>query len=66
MPIKGRVIKKALLKKGFVRNKKIESDHEIYSIINPKTGKWIETKFSRGAKGDGELGTIWFPSFPKN
>jgi len=53
--MKGRDIKKALLKKGFVLDRSRSHDHEYYVITNPSNGRYVRTKFSMGTKGNGTL-----------
>ncbi len=55
MRMKGRDIKKALTKKGFVLDRDRSTDHECYVITDPDSGKFQMTDFSLGDKGNGTL-----------
>lgn len=49
-------MKSVMKKKGYVQDKAHSTDHDVYIISNPETGKRIQTKFSRGAHGKDSLG----------
>ena len=58
-------MKSVMQKKGYVPSKVWSTDHDVFIITNPETGKCIEAKFSRGAHGKGSLGSSLMSSMAK-